>query len=309
MNKISKKIKSNLKIYKNDLKTKGLFYSVVHRLYKIPGVKSALLPTVNYLKPDYITIMNQKLYIDKFDTTVSEKMVVYKNWEDFETKVFMKTLHPGDVVIDIGAHIGYYTLIAAKIVGNAGKVFAFEPNERNFKLLQKNVKENGYKNVVLINKAVTKKSGSIKLYINNQNTGDHRIYDSQDNRKAVTVQTISLNDFFKNKNNLPFMKKVSLIKMDIQGSEVEALKGGLDLLKNNSQIKLITEFWPFGMNLNKTSAKEFLNLLETYKFKFYEINEKNNTLKLTQSQDVLKKYPETSDDYTNLLCTKEEISV
>lgn len=68
-------------------------------------------------------------------------------------------------MIDVGAHAGYYTLIAARAVGDKGRVFAFEPELSNYKLICKNVQLNSYRNVVPVRKAVTNITGSIKLFL------------------------------------------------------------------------------------------------------------------------------------------------
>lgn len=299
MDQISKKISSNLRIYKKDIRTKGLYYSIIHRLYKIPLLKLILTPIVNILKPDYILVENLKLYIDKFDTTVSEKLVLTKVWEPLETKLFEKSINKGDIVLDIGAHIGYYVLIASKRVGHEGKVYAFEPDSKNFKLLQKSVTENGLKNVVLINKAVAQESGEARLYLNRENTGDHRIYDSKDKRESILVKTTTLDDFFKD-----LMRNVSLIKMDIQGGELRVFKSTLSLIRNNPNIKIFTEFWPLGLKLNHGSGKEYLNLLTKYHFKLFLINEKEKILTQVTVKELLKLFPANSMDYANLYCLR-----
>lgn len=94
-------------------------------------------------------------------------------YEPLETEVVGREVSAGDVVVDIGAHIGYYTLMLARIVGPCGKVYAFEPDPENFTLLQRNVKENGYRNVVLLQKAVSDRNGSATLYLSDDNSGDH----------------------------------------------------------------------------------------------------------------------------------------
>ena len=76
-----------------------------------------MIPLINILRPNFTLIDNFKLYIDKSDRIVSEKLLVYKKWEEYETKIFKENLKTGDTVLDIGAHIGYYTLIASNKVG------------------------------------------------------------------------------------------------------------------------------------------------------------------------------------------------
>jgi len=299
VDKILRKINNNLRIYREDLQTKGLYYSILHRLFKIPKLKEILTPLVNYLKPDFIKINNYKLYIDKFDTTVSEKLVETKVWEDFESKIFKQSLKTGDIVVDIGAHIGYYTLIASKIVSREGKVYAFEPDPKNFKLLKRNVEENQLHNVVLTNKAITSKTGQVKLYLNKENTGDHRIYDTKDDRDEILVDSTSLDDYFKN-----IKRKIDVIKMDIQGAEYEAIMGGLGLLRKNPQIKIFCEFWPMGLKLNNTNPENFLAVFRKFGFRIFHIDEERKRLIPQSADQLIKLYPPHNPDFTNLYILK-----
>ncbi len=299
INKIIKKINSTLRIYRSDIQTKGVYWAVIHRLFKISFIKLVLIPIVNFLKPDYVMIQNHKLFIDKWDEVVSQELLLSGKWEEYETELFKKHINKGDVVLDIGAHIGYYTLIAARSVGNKGKVYAFEPDLKNFKLLKKNVEENKYKNVVLVNKAVTDISGEVNLFINRKNTGDHRIYDSGGKRKTIGIQAIRLDDFFKNKT-----KRIDLIKMDIQGSEALAFKGGLRLIKENRNIKILTEFWPHGLKLSGSSAQEYAKLLKGNMFQIYDIDENEKTIKLIYLKTLLEPFRSKTHDYKYLFCIR-----
>jgi FkbM family methyltransferase len=78
--------------------------------------------------------------------------------------LFKGIVKEGMVVVDIGANIGYYTLIAAKLVGKSGIVYVFEPMPSNYECLCKNIEVNGYTNVVLIQKAVSNKYGIAKVW-------------------------------------------------------------------------------------------------------------------------------------------------
>lgn len=140
-------------------------------------------------------------------------------------------------MLDIGAHIDYYALIAAKLVGKKGRVYAFEPDPFNFSLLKKNVKKNKYSNVVLVDAAVSDKQGKIKLFLSAENKGDHRVYDSSDNRKFHIVNAINLDNYFKK-----YTGRIDVIKMDIQGGEEKALEGMKGVIQKNPTVTLITEF-------------------------------------------------------------------
>jgi FkbM family methyltransferase len=297
--KILNKIKSNLQIYKNDIKTKGLYWSIVHRLYKIPTIRAVLTPIVNTLKPDSVMAGNHILYIDKWDAVVSQELILSGKWEDYETELFKKHVKPGDTVVDIGAHIGYYALIAAKLVGDKGKVYAFEPDPKNFQLLRKNVEANGYHNVVLIDKAVSDKSGAAQLFLHSENTGDHRIFNSEHDRKSVAITMTTLDDFFKDEG-----KRVDLIKMDIQGAEAKALQGARKVIAKNRHIKLITEFYPQALQQSGGSAEEYLALLQKNAFKLFNIDEVKRTIRPVTSNQLLVSYPIAVETFTNLLCVR-----
>src|SRR3989344_4584549 len=100
--KILGKFNNNFKIYRNDLSTKGLYWSIIHRLYKIPNGKKTLIPFVNYLKPSYVKAYGHKFFIDKKDQTISQELLQSKKWEEYEINLFKKNIKKGNVVIDVG---------------------------------------------------------------------------------------------------------------------------------------------------------------------------------------------------------------
>lgn len=302
--KIKNKISSNLRIYRNDLKSKGLYWSIIHRLYKLPLLKSLIIPLVNKTKPSFVFAYGHKIYIDKHDTTISQELLLSKKWEEFELSQFCKTIHPGDTVLDIGAHIGIYTLMAASIVGENGKVFAFEPDKKNFMLLQKNIVVNGYKNVVLINKAISDSNKMLDFYINPENTGDHRAYFSDNTWEKVTVEAITLDDYFM-KEYPEYISKINVIKIDIQGSEYFALRGAKRIFSKNKYIKIFSEVWPLGLKLSGISVKNYLEMLQDMDYKFFDVREKSKKILPITILEIIKMYPESTNSFANILCLKE----
>jgi len=122
---------------------------------KIPGVLWVYGILVSKFKPQDIILANiqgSKMYIDPKDESIGVPMLV-EGYEKNETKLFKKYIKENMGVIDIGANIGYYSLLAAKLVGKNGKVYAFEPETANYKMLLKNIEINGYKNIVSEQKA------------------------------------------------------------------------------------------------------------------------------------------------------------
>ncbi|MCK5259532.1 MAG: FkbM family methyltransferase [Candidatus Omnitrophica bacterium] len=247
-----------------------------------------------HIKSDSIIIHGHKMFLDSKD---SLGLSIYGVYEENETEFINKEVKVGDIVLDIGANIGYHTLIFAKLVGENGKVFAFEPDPTSFDLLERNVRNNGYKNVVLINKAVAEKSGRLKLFLSEDNLADHRIYDSQDGRNFIEIESVRLDDYFKD-----FSGKINFIKMDIEGSEYGAVKGMFDLLKKTENVKIISEFWPFGLRRSGVEPAEYLEVLRTYGLSFYEFNEKEKKLDAVDVAKLLKTYTVEKENHTNLLC-------
>jgi FkbM family methyltransferase len=266
-------------------------------LKKIPLLKRLHKFLKVHLRPKSVRAQGYKFFIDRRDFKVSSYLLKNKVHEPLETDLVKNQINKGDVVIDVGANIGYYALIFAGLVGENGKVFAFEPDPDNFALLNKNVKENKFKNVVLINKAVSDKSGKTTLYLSENNKGDHRIYDSGEKRKSIVVNVVCLDDFLKDKKD-----KINFIKMDIQGAEGNAIKGMLGLIKNNNKIKILTEFWPMGLNNFNFSARNFLKIIEDCGFSFYDVL--NAGLTKNTKDEILKKYPVNETKHTNLFCVK-----
>ena len=242
----------------------------------------------------YRHILGHKMYLDSTDTLGLSFSGIH---EKTTTKLVMNEIKNGDIVLDIGAHIGYYTLIFAKLVGKDGKVYAFEPEPNNFALLKKNIAINGYENVVLINKAVSNKTGKTNLFLAEEHSGDHRIYESDviKGRKSLEIETIKLDDYFQD-----FEKNIDFIKMDIQGAEPLALEGINNSLKKCN--KLITEFWPGGLNQFGIEPEEYLNLLLRKNFRLFDINEYKNIIVPANITDL--KNMERLE--TNLLCIKEQ---
>jgi FkbM family methyltransferase len=246
-----------------------------------------------------VDVQGQKMFIDKLD---SLRVSLRNVWEPFETDLIKKGVNKGDVVLDIGAHIGYYTLMFAKLVGEEGKVFAFEPSPDNFSLLEKNVEMNGHKNVVMVQKAVSNKSGTLKLFLCEGNVGDNRIYDSDDDRRSVDVEVIRLDDYFKDDG-----ARIDYIKMDIQGAEAGAIQGMRALLEKNKKIKILTEFWPDGLKKFGTEPEEYLHSLTKLRFKLYDLNEREKKLEPVNAvSQLLERYTPENKEFTNLLCVKEE---
>lgn len=251
---------------------------------------------VRYNNP--IEVQGHKMFLDAFD---SLGLLINSDVNTLLLTEFVKKeIKKGDVVLDIGANIGYYTLLFAKAVGGTGRVFAFEPDVDNFALLKKNVEINGYKNVIVEQKAVSDLTSKVRLYLSEDNKGDHRIYDSHDHRRSVEIGSVSLDDYFKD-----YTGKINFIKMDIQGSEERAMKGMFKVLEGNKNIKIVTEFWPAGLKKSDCEPASFLNIFTKLNFTLYNFNALRNKLLPADISELLKVHTVQNSSDTNLLCIRE----
>jgi len=178
-------------------------------------------------KPNYVEVEGFKLFVHKGKDLLSDSLLITKEYEPVETNVIKGLVKPGDVVIDAGANIGYYTVLMSKIIGNGGKVYAFEPDKSCFDLLKKNCRLNRCYNVVLINKALYDKEKEIKFYIDNEDNASNSIFKGKKTIE-VKVQATTLDKEIK--------EKINFMKMDIEGAELKALTGGVKLLEDCNKI-------------------------------------------------------------------------
>lgn len=243
------------------------------------------------VNPDVI-VNGQKMFLDDKDSMNLRANGIF---EEFETELVQREIKRGDVVLDLGANIGYYTLMFARLVGSEGKVYAFEPDPTNFALLRKNVRANGYTNVELAQKAVSNTNGKLKLYLSEENWGDHRIYDSHDGRKFVEVESVRLDDYFQG-----YQGEINFIKMDIQGAEGGAVLGMVDLLEKYPNLKLISEFWPIGLKRFGMDPLEYLQLLLKQNFALFDLNSVERKIELVVPEELLKVYIPEKENFTNL---------
>ena len=204
------------------------------------------------------------MFLDKLNTLSLRNGKIY---EPFEIEIVRQVVKKGDTAIDIGAMIGCYTLVFAKLVGETGRVFAFEPEIENYEILKKNININGYKNTKLAYMAVSDTDGEMKLYIADGNLGMHTLGKPTNwkPKGVVNVKTVRLDTCFSKST------KVDFLKMDIQGAEGLALKGMERTLRDNKDIKMIIEYSQPELEV-LGDPKECLKLLTKYGFNIFEID-------------------------------------
>lgn len=263
---------------------------------------------------------NFKMTLSKSDTDIAPQIQKFGWYEDerFETEIFAKNLQKDMTVLDLGANVGFYSLLARSVVGQGGGVYSFEPFPENIALIKQSIFENRYENMTAVEAAVSDKSGESFLYLSPDACSEHSMldldfdYNENADRKKIKIQILSVDDYFAD-----FDDRIDFIKMDIEGSEFRALDGMRKTLDKNQQITIMTEFWPNGFRKDKKDPQTFLEQLDRLGFEISHIDSTNNVLVkktpeqimnaeqnsqyIAQKNPVMKKW----GWYTNLFCTRK----
>jgi FkbM family methyltransferase len=189
----------------------------------------------------YISVGRMKFVIDVNDTVGVGGSLLEGEFEPVQTALISRNLKPGMTFIDIGANIGYYTVIASKRVGKSGRVYCFEPDPQNYRMLVKNISENKLSNVCPQSTALSDSTGTATLHTDSKNFGAHSLNKSNiwDEKSEVTVSTMKLDDFVG-------ADKIDMIKLDVQGAESKVIAGSIRTLMTQRPI-LVLELWPYGI--------------------------------------------------------------
>jgi FkbM family methyltransferase len=152
------------------------------------------------------------MYYDGRDHT--QRKMLLSEFEPEETELVVRQLHTGANFLDVGAHVGWFTVLAGRKVGKNGRVFAFESFPSNFDRLSKNIKANGLNNVSIRNVAVSEKTGTLSLGIQSDSGS---VTAGPGPTERVTVDAVTLDEL------LPEYITIDLLKIDVEGHEAAVL--------------------------------------------------------------------------------------
>lgn len=262
-----------------------------------------------------------KMVLDNYDADVSKQIREF-GWyrdENFDTEILQRHLKAGMTFVDLGANVGFYTFLARSKVEQDGRVFAFEPFPRNAELIRASIKENSFKNVTLVEAAVSDIKGKATFYLSPDANSEHSLLNlefehNDEAQREIEVNVITVDSFFQETVG---DTKIDFIKMDIEGSEYRALMGMKAILGDSRQLTLLTEFWPNGFRKDNQDPYEFLANLIAFGFKISFIDNINEVVRpvsvaelgkledywtgnLKSTNPVMQKW----GWYTNLLCMK-----
>jgi FkbM family methyltransferase len=230
-------------------------------------------------------IDGQKLYVKADASHIANSLLTLGAWEKRETDVFLSLIKPHMTVVDVGAHIGYYTLLAAKRVK---QVYSFEPDPETFDLLKRSVNANGHMNVSCFQKAVSDKTGSSSFHVDSEAWANSLCSENVGKPvKLIDVETVRLDDLY---SAGTFGQCVHVLKIDAQGAEALVLRGAETLLSQCRPIILL-EVEPARLRNMGTDPSQLLNrLVHHYELRAIEARELSSLgaiLALADSESVI----------------------
>jgi FkbM family methyltransferase len=202
------------------------------------------------------------------EKTILSFLEIGKSFEPDVAHLFVKVLGAGDVVLDVGANVGFLTLLAALLVGPTGHVVAYEPDPENLARLRANLDLNDLRNVTVVEKAVTNRVAEVEFYINSDNSGGNALWDpaqypgnlkSLANPKRVTVPGTTLDAEWA-RLGLPAPR---LVKIDTEGAEQRVLEGMRDLLARHQPRFVVAELHGFGLVKMGASQEGLRGIIES----------------------------------------------
>jgi FkbM family methyltransferase len=197
-------------------------------------------------------------------------------YEAGTTRLFHEYLKLGDSCVIAGAHQGYFTTLAASIVGPQGRVYAFEPEPKNFALLQTNTEM--FNNVKTYNFALGDKNAKAKLFFNSDNDGGHALWDveefsnntkTRENPSIIEIEVRVLDEVLEDED----VKRLKLCLFDVEGAEHSLLKGAINTIVDHKVPYIITEINNSALDKCHTSQMALRSYLSLYGYRSFFINE------------------------------------
>lgn len=219
-------------------------------MYPIVYLKLTKKPTVVFETKEGIKIL---IRVNSTDIMALTHVWLIEEYSKYNFKI-----EKMDTIIDVGAHIGLFSLHASQICKN-GKIYAFEPIKENYNILKSNVQLNNFLNIQAENCAISNSSSKITIYENNDESGHSKFIETNN---PIEVTSKSLNDIFDNKK----IKKCNLLKLDCEGSEYEIIDDLKDEYFEKIE-KMVIEY-----HLADSNPELLENLKKKLKKKLYEIS-------------------------------------
>jgi FkbM family methyltransferase len=201
-----------------------------------------------------------ELVVDPHDGGVGYQLYIGRGYEATTTALVADLIAPGATVLDLGANVGWYTLLFAARVGPTGRVLAFEPAPENADLLARSLEHNRLAQVELVRAAVSDQAGTVTLHLSRKGKGLHSLSAGGDDWDQVEVECLTLDERYPD-------LVVDFLKIDIEGAEESAFRGMEALLARSPRLRILTEVNPTALAAGGSDARVYLRQLLDYGFR------------------------------------------
>ncbi len=234
------------------------------------------------------------LYISPKNGFIDKHIFLYGVYEPFILDIISKYLESGMTYVDIGANIGQHSMYAASIVGTHGKVHAYEPIPKIYRQLLASSKTNGYANIIHAHNYALGEKESIEILNVSKDIGGSSLVNQNDNTEEKIRVVIKKGD-----DELLTLSHVDMIKIDVEGYELEVLSGIKDTLIKHHPTLLLEYSGQFYKNNTDKHGIKILTLLTEYGYILYDIEDDTNVIKNINTFDS---HISNKRVQTNLLC-------
>jgi FkbM family methyltransferase len=227
---------------------------------KYLGFKSKIIPNPLLYKANSLRNVSRNGINYSLDLSCLMQWYVYWDFKAKDRDRLYSLVKKGDVVFDVGTNIGETLLNFARLTGDRGYVYGFEPDDENYNNVQKNISLNNFKNVQVFKQAISDKKETVKLYcVDPHNRGMNRILEAGQGTESqfILLETTTLDRIIAENKT----ERLNVMKIDIEGYEMHALKGAVETLKRFKPILFIEIGYTRLIN-NKTTPNELIKLLE-----------------------------------------------
>jgi FkbM family methyltransferase len=220
---------------------------------------------------------------------------VTNEYEPVTQKVFIESIRAGDTVLDVGAHIGFYAMLAAKVVGETGTVHAVEPCQDTLRLLRESIRANNLENVI-VHGCAAGNSNCLREFNITGSSDSHGFYAHPNIETLASVQVtqVKMDDITAG--------PVNVVKIDVEGAEIEVLEGMESILMKSHDLNLFVEWFPAGMINAGRDPSELPERLRKLNFKDVRVidDRAQNILPLEETIALIRKGSLPPNWYVNL---------
>jgi FkbM family methyltransferase len=216
------------------------------------------------------------LYFDLRDTNLTPIVRRDRRWEVDVAEFIRRRLAPGMTLVDVGAHVGYFSVLASGIVGSSGRVFAIEVEPRNLSLLRANLWRRRCDNVTVLPVAAYDRRGHVRFVSNPDGLSGSSI-DAQEGTAVRMVPCARLDD-------LLGATAVDVIKIDVERVEPEVVRGAEALIRATPTLDIVTEFWPTHPSYGGSTPAEVLDYYESLGLQLQLLSHDGNTEPATPAE-------------------------